>query len=70
MGWDILEGEFRSIMVVVIPCRSNKSTRGVIQGSHIADGRMHLVLVHKCSNWQYLRFLLGISATGECANPR
>lgn len=64
VGWTTKEGRFRSIMIVVIPCRSNKSQHGVIPSSHLADGRMHLVMVNDCSNLQYLRFLIGITSRG------
>ena len=31
---------------------------------HLCDGVVHLVLVRRCSRWQYLRFLLTMSNSG------
>ena len=53
------------MMAVVIPCRSDQSTFGLFPHGHLADGRLHLVLVHDCSVAQYLRFLISIKQTGD-----
>ena len=59
-----LQGSFKSIMAVVIPCRSDQSTLGLSPYGHLADGRLHLILVRNCSVLQYLRFLASIPQTG------
>ena len=46
---------------VTAACRS---TRGLMPSAHLADGRLVLVLVRKCSRLQYFRFLLRLSHTG------
>lgn len=51
-------------MCAVTPCRSDKSKGGVIPYAHLADGRLHLVMVKKCSRVQFLRFLVYMSSHG------
>lgn len=60
-----MQGDFRSLMVVVTPCRSDLSPAGLSPGSHLADGRIRLVLVRRCSHLQYLGFLASIPRTGK-----
>lgn len=52
-------------MAIVTPCRSDLSPAGLSPHSHLADGRIRLVLVRKCSQIDYLRFLTSIPKTGE-----
>ena len=62
-----MQGEFKSIMAMVTSCRSDMSPLGLSRNAHLADGRMHLVLVRKCSIIEYLRFLSLIPSCGECS---
>ncbi len=62
--WRVVEGEFAGIMLVIMPCRSEKSEAGVCRYSHLSDGRVHLVMIKACSRWRYLRFLLRLSKQG------
>jgi len=62
--WKKIQGEYAAIMMVIMPCRSDKSSQGVAKYGHLNDGIIHLVLVKKCSRWQFLRFLLKISSRG------
>lgn len=39
--------------------------QGMARFGHLADGRLKLVLVKRCSALQYLRFLLTMSQTGK-----
>ncbi len=50
--WRELEGEFCSIMCIVMPCRSDKTKKGMVRYGHLCDGRLKLVLVSKCSPLQ------------------
>lgn len=68
-GWQHVEGEFKSVMAIVTPCRSDQSTVGLAPYGHLADGRVQLVLVHKCSVLQYLRFLAAIPQAGKPPCP-
>ncbi|KAL3158367.1 hypothetical protein ABBQ38_010606 [Trebouxia sp. C0009 RCD-2024] len=63
-NWQHVEGEFKSVMAIVTPCRSDQSTLGLAPYGHLADGRIQLVMVHKCSVLQYLRFLAAIPQAG------
>ena len=60
------QGDFKSIMVIVTPCRSDLSEQGLSPLSHLADGRLTLVLVKRCSVAAYLKFLIAIPRTGGC----
>ena len=51
-------------MAIVTSCRSDMSPQGLSRNAHLADGRMHLVLVRKCSILQYLKFLSLIPTCG------
>lgn len=51
---------------VVLPCRSDRSVYGLVPHGHLADGRIVLVLVHKCSTLDYLRFMASIPSKGTC----
>jgi len=62
--WVHEDGEYISVMAVVTPCRSDRSKRGIIPHAHLADGRIYLVLVSRCSHVDYLRFLLRLSSHG------
>ena len=64
-SWQHVEGEFKSVMAIVTPCRSDQSTLGLAPYGHLADGRIQLVMVHKCSVLQYLRFLAAIPQAGK-----
>ena len=59
-----IEGNFMSIMVIVQPCRSDKTRFGMARHAHLANGLLTLVLVHQCSPLQFLRFLSTMSSSG------
>lgn len=63
-GWSTVEGRFVSIMCVATTCRSDKTRNGIIPHGHLADGRMHLVLVSSCNHLQYLTFLITLARQG------
>jgi ceramide kinase len=62
--WITVEGEFTGIMLVIMPCRSPKSSKGVAKYGHLSDGTIHLVMVKRCSRLTYFRFLLHMSRVG------
>lgn len=59
-----MQGEFKSIMAIVTPCRSDMSAGGLARTVHLSDGRLKLVLVKRCSVLQYLRLLARIPVLG------
>ncbi|EIE23262.1 hypothetical protein COCSUDRAFT_66245 [Coccomyxa subellipsoidea C-169] len=63
-AWTSIEGEFKSIMAIVTPCRSDMSAGGLARTAHLNDGRLKLVLVKRCSVLQYLRLLIRIPTLG------
>lgn len=62
--WVTVEDDFAGIMMVIMPCRSDKSAAGVARYGHLSDGNIHLVMVRRCSRFQYLRFLMTLSSKG------
>eukprot|EP00887_Chlorella_sp_A99_P006239 scaffold3.g6239.t1 len=62
--WVEIEGEFVSIMMLNMPCISEKTRSGIVRFCHLADGTIKLVLVRKCSPLRYLRFLMDMSSAG------
>ena len=64
-SWQHIEGDFKSVMAIVTPCRSDQSALGLSPYGHLSDGRIQMVLVHKCSVLQYLCFLAAIPRGGE-----
>lgn len=63
-SWRCWEGEISSLMVVVTPTRSDKSKHGLVPHAHLSDGRLHLVIVRRCTRMQFLRFLLSLTRGG------
>ena len=41
------------------------AAQGLAPFGHLADGRLHLIIVRKCSRLQFLRFLASIPAQGR-----
>lgn len=68
-AWRTREGTFKSIMAVLMPCRSDRSAQGLAPFSHLADGRLQLILVRQCSRASYLRFLTSIPSHGARSSP-
>jgi ceramide kinase len=62
--WCSIEGEWMSIMLIVQPCRSDKTPHGMARYGHLNDGRFTLVLVRRCSPLNYLKFLATMSSSG------
>jgi ceramide kinase len=62
--WTVLEGEWMSIMLIVQPCRSDKTPYGMARYGHLNNGRFTLVLVRRCSPFHYLKFLATMSSSG------
>jgi ceramide kinase len=63
-SWCVVEGEWMSIMLIVHPCRSDKTPHGMSRYGHLNDGRFTLVLVRRCSPFNYLKFLATMSSSG------
>jgi hypothetical protein len=50
--WRVVEGDFAAVMLIVMPCRSDKTPAGMARFGHLTDGRLKLVLVSKCAPLQ------------------
>ncbi|VEL29485.1 unnamed protein product [Protopolystoma xenopodis] len=59
--WYRLRGWFIAVNAFSIACRCGKSSRGAAPHAHLSDGCIDLVLVHACSRFDFLHFLLMMS---------
>uniref|UniRef100_A0A4W3GMH5 Ceramide kinase-like n=1 Tax=Callorhinchus milii TaxID=7868 RepID=A0A4W3GMH5_CALMI len=56
-NWNELEGKFLAINGACISCCSFRSSQGLSPSGHLANGALDLILVHKCSKFNFLRHL-------------
>ena len=63
-AWKVVEGEWMAIMLICQTNRSDKTLFGMVKHGHLSNGQCTLVLVHKCSPLQYVRFLMSMSSKG------
>lgn len=59
-----VEGSFVSIIIAVIPCRSDKSPNGLIPNAHLSDGQLQITLIKDCPRWRHLWLLLNTARHG------
>uniref|UniRef100_A0A183SIE1 CERK_C domain-containing protein n=1 Tax=Schistocephalus solidus TaxID=70667 RepID=A0A183SIE1_SCHSO len=57
-GWKSVTGSFIAINAFPISCRCGKSPQGPAPSAHLGDGCLDLVLVHKCSHYEFLQYLI------------
>ena len=62
--WKVVEDDWMSIMLIVQPCRSDKTPFGMSKYGHLANGSFTLVMVRACSPLQYLYFLHTMATVG------
>ena len=63
--WNEVEDDYMSIMVMNHACVSEKSPCGMYRFAHLSNGNMTMILVRKCSWFQYLMFLKSMSDHGK-----
>ncbi|VDD80600.1 unnamed protein product [Mesocestoides corti] len=56
--WRVTTGRFVAVNAFLISCRCSKSPWGPAPSAHLGDGCLDLILVRRCSRYQYLRYLL------------
>ncbi|XP_062990185.1 ceramide kinase [Elgaria multicarinata webbii] len=56
--WKVIRGKFLAINAANISCACPRSTKGLSPAAHLADGSADLILVRKCSRFNFLRYLV------------
>ncbi|XP_040268177.1 ceramide kinase [Bufo bufo] len=56
--WTTIKGKFMAINAASMSCACPRSPRGLSPAAHLADGTADLILVRKCSRFDFLRHLI------------
>uniref|UniRef100_A0A8D2B1I7 Ceramide kinase n=1 Tax=Sciurus vulgaris TaxID=55149 RepID=A0A8D2B1I7_SCIVU len=56
--WQVICGKFLAINATNMCCACPRSPRGLSPAAHLGDGTFDLILIRKCSRFNFLRFLL------------
>nr|XP_028602131.1 ceramide kinase isoform X2 [Podarcis muralis] len=56
--WKVIRGKFLAINIANISCACPRSPKGLAPAAHLADGSSDLILVRKCSRFNFLRYLI------------
>lgn len=56
--WRMIRGKFLAINAASMSCACPRSPKGLSPAAHLADGTTDLILVRKCSRFDFLRHLL------------
>uniref|UniRef100_A0A6I8PHB6 Ceramide kinase n=1 Tax=Ornithorhynchus anatinus TaxID=9258 RepID=A0A6I8PHB6_ORNAN len=56
--WKVVRGKFLAINAANMSCACPRSRKGLSPAAHLADGSADLILVRKCSRFNFLRYLL------------
>ncbi|KAM4553094.1 ceramide kinase-like isoform 1-T1 [Fundulus diaphanus] len=56
--WKTIRGKFLAINAASMSCACPRSPKGLSPAAHLADGTTDLILVRKCSRFNFLRHLL------------
>nr|XP_012612397.1 ceramide kinase [Microcebus murinus] len=62
--WQVVCGKFLAINVTNMSCACRRSPQGLSPAAHLGDGSCDLILIRKCSRFNFLRFLL--RHTNQC----
>uniref|UniRef100_A0A250YFV0 Ceramide kinase n=2 Tax=Castor canadensis TaxID=51338 RepID=A0A250YFV0_CASCN len=62
--WQVICGKFLAINVTNMSCACPRSPRGLSPAAHLGDGSADLILIRKCSRFNFLRFL--VRHTNQC----
>ncbi|CAH8477869.1 unnamed protein product [Schistosoma turkestanicum] len=60
-NWHTICGTFLAVNAFIQSCRCSRAVCGPAPWAHLSDGCLDLVLVHKCSKVQYIRYLMSIA---------
>uniref|UniRef100_A0A2K5D5Z1 Ceramide kinase n=1 Tax=Aotus nancymaae TaxID=37293 RepID=A0A2K5D5Z1_AOTNA len=56
--WQVVCGKFLAINATNMSCACRRSPRGLSPAAHLGDGSSDLILIRKCSRFNFLRFLI------------
>uniref|UniRef100_G3QMD2 DAGKc domain-containing protein n=1 Tax=Gorilla gorilla gorilla TaxID=9595 RepID=G3QMD2_GORGO len=56
--WQVVSGKFLAINATNMSCACRRSPRGLSPAAHLGDGSSDLILIRKCSRFNFLRFLI------------
>ncbi|XP_012511042.1 PREDICTED: ceramide kinase isoform X1 [Propithecus coquereli] len=56
--WQVICGKFLAINATNMSCACRRSPRGLSPAAHLGDGSCDLILIRKCSRFNFLRFLV------------
>ncbi|XP_055482986.1 ceramide kinase isoform X2 [Psammomys obesus] len=56
--WQVVCGKFLAINATNMSCACPRSPRGLSPAAHLGDGSSDLILIRKCSRFNFLRFLV------------
>ncbi|XP_027007256.2 ceramide kinase isoform X1 [Tachysurus fulvidraco] len=56
--WQVIRGKFLAINAACMSCACPRSPKGLSPSAHLADGTADLILVRRCSRFDFLRHLL------------
>uniref|UniRef100_A0A8C5LAE8 Ceramide kinase n=1 Tax=Jaculus jaculus TaxID=51337 RepID=A0A8C5LAE8_JACJA len=62
--WQVISGKFLAINATNMSCACPRSPQGLSPAAHLGDGSSDLILIRKCSRFNFLRFL--VRHTNQC----
>lgn len=68
--WRTIRGKFLAINAASMSCACPRSPKGLSPAAHLADGTTDLILVRKCSRFDFLRHLLRHTSKDDQVEPR
>lgn len=63
--WKVLCGQFLAINATNMSCACPRSPQGLSPAAHLGDGSSDLILIRKCSRFNFLRFLVRHTNQGD-----
>lgn len=63
--WKVICGKFLAINAANMACACPRSPRGLSPAAHLGDGSSDLILIRKCSRFNFLRFLVRHTNQGD-----
>uniref|UniRef100_A0A8D0XP51 DAGKc domain-containing protein n=1 Tax=Sus scrofa TaxID=9823 RepID=A0A8D0XP51_PIG len=63
--WKVICGQFLAINATNMSCACPRSPRGLSPAAHLGDGSSDLILIRKCSRFNFLRFLVRHTNQGD-----
>ncbi|MBW03927.1 Ceramide kinase, partial [Eschrichtius robustus] len=63
--WKVVCGQFLAINATNMSCACPRSPQGLSPAAHLGDGSSDLILIRKCSRFNFLRFLVRHTNQGD-----